>query len=87
MGNIQILKNKKNDMSSNKFNNKQKLKYLILESPLSGPIYFFIQYVLFAGWKDGLVGFYFALLKSSYFIQISCKIYEQKISNGFHKKK
>tara|TARA_A100001388_G_C28737484_1_gene484945 strand:+ start:182 stop:1033 length:852 start_codon:yes stop_codon:yes gene_type:complete len=81
------LKIKKNDMSSNKFNNKQKLKYLILESPLSGPIYFFIQYVLFAGWKDGLVGFYFALLKSSYFIQISCKIYEQKISNGFHKKK
>jgi len=63
---------------SNKLNKRQKLKYLILESPFSGLIYFFFQYIIFGGWRDGLVGFYFALLKSSYFIQISCKIYEQK---------
>lgn len=81
------LKIKKEDISLNKFNNRQKLKYLILESPLSGLIYFFIQYILFGGWKDGLVGLYFALLKSSYFIQISCKIYEQKILNRFQPNK
>tara|TARA_B100001248_G_scaffold260217_1_gene247853 strand:- start:358 stop:1215 length:858 start_codon:yes stop_codon:yes gene_type:complete len=81
------LKIRKNDLSSNIFNSRQKLKYLIIESPLSGIIYFVIQYILFGGWKDGLVGLYFALLKSSYFIQISCKIYEQKILSGFIKNK
>ena len=78
------LKMKEGSLISNKFNKRQKLKYLILESPFSGLVYFIIQYIIFSGWRDGIVGFYFALLKSSYFIQISCKIYEQKILNSFH---
>mgnify|MGYP001295515677 CR=1 FL=1 len=69
----------RNDSSvSSNFNRKQKLKYLILGSPFSGLIYFIVQYIFFGGWRDGLAGFYFALLKFSYFVQISCKIYEQK---------
>ncbi len=60
------------------YSKRQKLKYLIIESPFSGVIYFIIQYIFFGGWIDGIVGLYFALLKSSYFIQISCKIYEKK---------
>ena len=69
----------KNEFSkSNEFNKRQKFKYLILENPFSGVIYFMLQYFFLGGWRDGLAGFYFALFKFSYFVQISCKIYEQK---------
>ena len=75
------LKMKKEGLTLNGFNKRQKLKYLILESPFSGIIYFIFQYIFLGGWRDGIEGFYFALLKSSYFIQISCKIHEQKSLN------
>ncbi len=76
---FRYLKIKNEFTTSNKYNKRQKFKYFILESPFSGLIYFMAQYIIWGGWRDGLEGFYFALLKSSYFVQVSCKIYEQKL--------
>lgn len=69
------------------FSRRQKLKYLFIESPFSGIIYFMLQYIFFRGWIDGLAGLYFALLKASYFSQISCKIYEKKVFDRSNKTK
>lgn len=55
---------------------KQKIKYRILESPLSGLIYFCGAYFAMGGIFDGTRGLTFALLKMNYFTQIYCKIRE-----------
>ena len=66
------LKIKKEDISLNKFNNRQKLKYLILESPLSGLIYFFIQYILWRmeRWSCRII---FCLIKSVILFRLVAK--------------
>ena len=55
---------------------KQKIKYRILQSPLSGLIYFCGAYFAMGGIFDGVRGLSFALLKMNYFTQIYCKIRE-----------
>ena len=55
---------------------KQKIKYRILQSPLSGLIYFCGAYFAMGGVFDGVRGLTFALLKMNYFTQIYCKIRE-----------
>ena len=55
---------------------KQKIKYKILNSPLSGLIYFFGAYFIMGGIWDGVRGLTFALLKMNYFTQIYCKVRE-----------
>lgn len=55
---------------------KQKIKYKLMQTPLIGPIYFLGSFFYYGGWKDGAIGFAFAILKMSYFTQIYCKIIE-----------
>lgn len=55
---------------------KQRLKYRLLRSVLIGPVYFFGCFFYYQGFRDGEVGFAFAILKMSYFTQIFCKIRE-----------
>ena len=61
---------------------KQKIKYKLLESFLVGPIYFIGSFFFMGGFKDGKIGFAFAILKMSYFTQIYCKIKELKMQNN-----
>ena len=55
---------------------KQKIKYKLVESVFVGPIYFIGSFFFMGGFKDGKIGFTFAILKMSYFTQIYCKIKE-----------
>ncbi|MEM6691383.1 MAG: glycosyltransferase family 2 protein [Planctomycetota bacterium] len=55
---------------------KQKLKYRLARSPLSGLVYFFGAYFLLGGFLDGRRGLSIAILKMAYFTQIACKIRE-----------
>lgn len=57
---------------------KQKIKYQLLRSVLLGPLYFFGSFIYYGGYKDGAIGFAFAILKMSYFTQIYCKQKEKK---------
>ncbi len=59
---------------------KQKIKYRLVNSSLSGIVYFFGAYVVLLGFLDGSRGLAFALLKSSYFTQVYCKIRELRKS-------
>lgn len=62
------------------FNWKQQLKYRLSGSILIAPVYFFGCYFLMGGFRDGIRGLAFALLKMAYFVQVYCKIKEQKIN-------
>ena len=66
------------DNSSKKSNLKKYIKYSLISNPFFGVLYFFCQYFIMSGWRDGLIGFYFALYKASYFIQVSSKIYANR---------
>lgn len=57
---------------------KQRLKFVLLSSRYGGFIYFLVSYLIMGGWKDGSVGFAFAMLKAGYFTQIACRIDELK---------
>jgi glycosyltransferase involved in cell wall biosynthesis len=57
---------------------KQKVKYALIETPFSGPIFFLGSFFLMGGFRDGVRGFSFAILKMAYFTQIYCKIEEIK---------
>jgi len=59
---------------------KQKIKYKLMETPLVGPLFFVGSFILMGGFRDGARGFAFAILKSSYFTQIYCKIKELELS-------
>jgi len=59
----------------------QKLKYRLARSPLLGIIYFLGSYILMGGFLDGSRGLAFAILKMSYFTQVSAKIKEKNQSN------
>lgn len=58
---------------------KQHLKYRLMRSILIGPAYFFGSFILLGGFRDGVRGLAFAILKMSYFTQVYCKIKESKI--------
>ena len=49
-----------------------------MKTPLLGMVYFIGSFVFMGGWRDGFVGLSFAILKMSYFTQISAKIREAK---------
>lgn len=55
---------------------KQKIKYKLVKSPFIAPAYFFGNYIFLGGFRDGAIGFAFAVLKTAYFMQIYCKIKE-----------
>lgn len=55
---------------------KQRVKYRLVCSPLIGPIYFFANYVLMGGFRDGAAGLAFSIFKAAYFTQVFCKIRE-----------
>ncbi len=55
---------------------KQRMKYRLLSSRFGGFIYFLGSYFLMGGWRDGSVGFAFAMLKAGYFTQIACRLNE-----------
>ncbi len=55
---------------------KQKLKYKLMETPFTGIAYFIGSYIFLGGFRDGLRGLAFALLKMAYFTQVYCKIRE-----------
>lgn len=60
------------------FNWKQRMKYKLSGSVLIAPVFFFGCYFLMGGFRDGVRGFAFALLKMAYFVQVYCKIKELK---------
>lgn len=62
---------------------KQKVKSHLAQSFMAGPLYFFGSYFLIGGFRDGIRGFVFAMLKASYFTQIYCKICEMKNSKNY----
>ncbi len=60
---------------------KQKLKYRLMRSVWIGPVFFLGSYFLMGGFRDGKIGFSFALMKMSYFNQIYCRISEMQAEN------
>ena len=61
---------------SHSWSAKQRLKYRLLSSRFGGFVYFLGSYFLMGGWRDGSVGFAFAMLKAGYFTQIACRLNE-----------
>lgn len=57
---------------------KQRLKYALMRSVWIGPAFFFGSFFLLGGFRDGIRGFAFAILKMSYFNQVYCNIREKK---------
>ncbi len=58
---------------------KQKVKYRLMSSVWIGPVFLFSSFFLLGGFKDGVRGLVFAILKMSYFTQVYCKIQEKNI--------
>lgn len=59
---------------------RTRVKYLLLRSWLSGPLYFFYSYIFKLGFLDGRPGFYLAKLKAQYFFWIRLKYkYETRV--------
>ncbi len=80
------IKNKSEGGTKNFWTLRQKIKYRFVSNPFFGIALFFYQIFILGAWKDGKIGLYFALLKSSYFIQVSSKIYELENKLEFMKK-
>jgi glycosyltransferase involved in cell wall biosynthesis len=66
-----------NETISGRLTWKQKLKYKLANSILIGPVYFFGNYFMLGGFRDGARGLAFAILKMAYFTEVYCKIKEQ----------
>jgi glycosyltransferase involved in cell wall biosynthesis len=60
---------------------RQKIKYLIISHWWFSFAYFFITYIVKFGFLDGKKGFYFAVLKWTYFFQVYLKLKFPKIEN------
>ena len=58
---------------------KQKLKYRLMKSIFIIPLFFFGTYILYRGFRDGARGFAHAMLRTSYYTQIYCKIKESQL--------
>ena len=67
-------------------NYRQKMKYLFMKWGLLPYIFFFGSYVFKLGFLDGTAGFYFAMYKMQYFLQIQTKIIEKQNSEKNTKK-
>ena len=57
---------------------KQKLKYKLIQTPFIGLVYFLGSYIFMGGFRDGLRGLIFAVLKMAYFFQVYINIKEIK---------
>jgi hypothetical protein len=57
---------------------KQNFKYHFMNNILFAPAFFFGSFFLYCGFRDGVRGFAYAVLKMCYFIQVYCKIQERK---------
>lgn len=55
---------------------KQRIKYSLMNSVFIGPVYFIGSFIMMGGIRDGVRGLAFSILKSSYFVQIYCRIKE-----------
>lgn len=62
----------------NGLTDRQKKKYRNIDKCWFAPAYFCVTYLLKQGFRDGKVGFHFALAKAIYFYQIRLKILELK---------
>lgn len=59
---------------------RTRIKYYLLRSGFSGPLYFFYAYILKLGFLDGRPGYYLAKLKAQYFFWIRLKYqYETRV--------
>lgn len=63
-------------LRNNSLRIQQRLKYLLLSSRYGGFMYFLGSYFVMGGWRDGSIGFAFAMLKACYFTQVSCRLEE-----------
>ncbi|HEY1023094.1 MAG TPA: glycosyltransferase family 2 protein [Flavisolibacter sp.] len=70
------VKLRKENPALSHFNWKQRLKYRLSGSILLAPVYFLGCYFLMGGFRDGVRGFAFAVMKMAYFVQVYCKIRE-----------
>lgn len=68
----------------NNWSLNQRLKYRLVTSPWGGLIFFVGSFVAMGGWRDGSVGFAFALLKAGYFVQIACRFRELEQLQPYH---
>jgi len=75
-----FIKASRNNGVSEKWTLKQKIKYRLMRSVWIGPVFLFCSFFLLGGFKDGVRGLVFAILKMSYFTQIYCKIQEKTVS-------
>ena len=68
----------KEDYTKTQWSIQQRIKYLLLQTPLIGPCYFIGSYFFMGGFINGYRGLAFNLLKAAYFTLIYCKIKEYK---------
>lgn len=73
-----LFASRSNPLSVSHWSRSQRLKYRFVHTPLGGLLFFFVSFFLMGGWRDGSAGFAFAMLKSAYFVQISCRYRELK---------
>jgi glycosyltransferase involved in cell wall biosynthesis len=57
---------------------KQKIKYRLMHSVFLVPLFFLGSFIIYRGFLDGARGFAHAILRMSYFMQIYCKIQENR---------
>jgi glycosyltransferase involved in cell wall biosynthesis len=57
---------------------KQSLKYRLMRSIYLVPLFFLGSFFLYRGFRDGARGFAHAVLRMSYYMQIYCKIHENR---------
>jgi glycosyltransferase involved in cell wall biosynthesis len=72
-----FIKASQNDGLTDKWTFKQRMKYRLMRSVWIGPVFLFCSFFLLGGFKDGVRGLVFAILKMSYFTQVYCKIQEK----------
>ena len=73
---MHLARSSSSSLSNHPWSQKQRFKYSLLSSKFGGFIYFLGSYFLMGGWRDGSVGFAFAMLKAGYFTQIACRLKE-----------
>jgi hypothetical protein len=58
---------------------KQRIKYMLMDTPFSGLVFFIGSYFLLRGFIDGYRGLKFSLLKMKYFNQVYSNIQHLKV--------
>mgnify|MGYP001809965668 FL=1 len=71
-----LLASRRDSAAVKNWSRNQRLKYRLVTTPWGGLVFFLGSFFLMGGWRDGSVGFAFAMLKSAYFVQIACRYRE-----------